>query len=81
MAEEDMVSGAVLAVLCCALVIGVLNHRVCLARWQDLFGYDVTAESVSFSPFLSGSAKNVKISGPEGSGLTLSAIMSPQTTR
>ncbi len=42
-----------------------------MARWQDLFGYDVTAESVSFSPFLSGSAKNVKISGPEGSGLTL----------
>lgn len=69
--KKIVLAGGILAVLCCALVIGVLNSPVMLGALAGLFGYDVAAESVSFSPFLSGSAKNLRISGPEGSGLTL----------
>lgn len=69
--KKILVAGGILAVLCCALVLAVLNSPLALGSFAGLFGYDVTAESVSFSPFLSGSAKNLRISGPEGSGLAL----------
>jgi len=69
--KKILVAGGILAVLCCMFVIVVLNSPLALGSLAGLFGYDVAAESVSFSPFLSGSAKNLRINGPEGSGLTL----------
>lgn len=62
---------AIPALLICVFVAVVLNSPIAFGMIAGLFGYDVQAEAISFSPLLSGSAKNLRINGPEGSGLTL----------
>lgn len=62
---------AIIAACLCLFVMVMLNSPAALRAFAGLFGYEVQAESLSFSPLLSGSAKNISFSGPDGSGLTL----------
>lgn len=62
---------AVFAVCISIITTVVLNSPAALHVVAAMFGYDVQADDLSFSPLLSGSAKNLRVSGPDGSAMTL----------
>jgi hypothetical protein len=69
--KRVLVAIAGVALSLCLFVTVILNSSAALGALAGLFGYDVQADDLSFSPLLSGSAKNIRISGPADSGLTL----------